>query len=79
MFDIELPAALQPLAYLAGQAWPGPPASETRMSRIAGYLRAAADELDGLIPELARVRAATQQVLVGETAAAADQQFAYQN
>jgi transcriptional regulator with XRE-family HTH domain len=81
MFDLEMPPALQPFTYLAGSAWPGspttdPPASETRMLWLEGYLQAAADGLEALIPDLARVRAATQAVLVGETAAAAERQFA---
>jgi glycerophosphoryl diester phosphodiesterase len=72
--DIEIPSWLQWLAYLAGSQWPT--GSETGMWRIAGYWRSAAGELEALIPDLQRVRSETQTVLTGDTAAAAEQQFA---
>ncbi|OMC13548.1 LuxR C-terminal-related transcriptional regulator [Mycobacterium sp. SP-6446] len=73
--DIQIPAGLQWLAFLAGSRWPARPASESGMWRIGGYLSAAADGLEALIPALARTRAATQAVLSGQTARAADEQF----
>jgi hypothetical protein len=75
MFDLEMPPALQPLSYLAGQAWPAHPASEKRMSWHKDDLWATADGLEALIPQLAWVAAATQSVLVGEMAAAAGRHF----
>jgi hypothetical protein len=74
--DIEIPSWLYWVAYLAGSQWPGHPASENGMWRSAGYWRGAAGELEALIPELQRVRSETQAVLAGQTAQAADQQFA---
>jgi hypothetical protein len=74
--DIEIPPWLYWVAYLAGSQWPGPPASETGCWRDAGYLHAAASQLEALIPELGRVRAQTQAVLSGQTAQATDEQFA---
>ena len=71
--DIEIPPWLQWVSYLAGGEWPQ--GSETGMFRIKEYYYAAAEELEGLIPDLNRVRQETLSVLMGETAEAADEQF----
>jgi hypothetical protein len=76
MFDLEMPPALQPFTYLAGSASSVWSATETGMALIADHFWAFADALEELIPDLARVRAHTQAVLVGEMAAAAERQFA---
>lgn len=72
--DIEIPPSLQWVSYLAGGEWPQ--GSETGMQRIKEYFYAAADELEALIPDLNRVREETLSVLQGETAEAANEQFA---
>jgi uncharacterized protein (DUF885 family) len=72
--DIPFPSWLQWVSYLAGSHWPQ--GSETAWWRTAEHLRATAGEVEALIPELARVRAHTRAVLAGDTAAAADAQFA---
>ncbi|OMC13533.1 hypothetical protein A5736_23050 [Mycobacterium sp. SP-6446] len=74
LMDIGIPPGLRWVSYLVGSAWPT--GSESAMWRIGLCWQSAAGELDGLIPELERVRAATRTVLSGETAAAADEQFA---
>ena len=71
--DIEIPAGLDWVAYLAGSAWPQ--GSETAMSRIGGYWHAHAAALEAQIPDLQTVRSKTQAVLTGETAQAVDQRF----
>ncbi|MED5814292.1 alpha/beta hydrolase [Mycolicibacterium sp. 050232] len=72
--DIEIPPGLQWISYLAGGEWPQ--GSETRTRRLSEYYQNAAEELKTLIPELNRVRGETLSVLFGETADAADKQFA---
>ncbi|MGE2817902.1 glycosyltransferase [Mycobacterium heidelbergense] len=72
--DIQMPAGLRPLAYLAGSAWPAD-ASESGMDRIAAAWYQTAAGFSALIPELKRVCAATQNVLGGHTAQAAHNQF----
>jgi glycerophosphoryl diester phosphodiesterase len=72
--DIQIPAELQWVSYLAGGAWPQ--GSESRMFRIMEHCAAAANDLQDLIPDLNAVRNETLSVLSGETAEAADQQFA---
>jgi hypothetical protein len=52
--DIEIPAGLDWVAYLAGSAWPQ--GSETAMSRIGGYWHAHAAALEAQIPDLQTVR-----------------------
>ena len=74
MGDIEIPAELQWVSYLAGDSWPQ--GSESGMRRVNEYYSvAAAGSLD-LIPELNRVRSETLSVLFGDTAQAAEQHFA---
>ncbi len=72
--DIEIPPGLQWVSYLAGGEWPQ--GSETRTRRLSEYYQNAAEELETLIPELNRVRGETLSVLFGDTADAADKQFA---
>lgn len=72
--DIQIPPSLQWVSYLAGDQWPQ--GSESGMDRINEILKSAADELDGLIPDLNRVRGETLSVLMGETAEVADRHFA---
>ncbi|WP_066902293.1 toxin glutamine deamidase domain-containing protein [Mycolicibacterium houstonense] len=72
--DIEIPPDLQWVSYLAGGEWPQ--GSETRTRRIGEHYQAAAEQLQELIPELSRVRGETLSVLFGETADAAEKQFA---
>ena len=72
--DVPFPADLEWVSYLAGSRWP--PGSESAWWRTAGYVRAAAGELEALVPELERVRLQTQAVLKGQTGHAADRQFA---
>jgi hypothetical protein len=72
--DIQIPPELQWVSYLAGGAWPQ--GSETRMFRINEFYAAAASELQDLIPDLNGVRNETLSVLFGQTADAADEQFA---
>src|SRR5262245_23987926 len=72
--DISFPPELQWVSYLAGGAWPQ--GSETRMGRIGEHFAAAAAELQDLLPDLNRVRNETLSVLAGDTATAAQDQFA---
>ncbi|KMV15170.1 hypothetical protein ACT17_26295 [Mycolicibacterium conceptionense] len=72
--DIQIPPELQWVSYLAGGEWPQ--GSETRTRRIGEHYQAAAEALQDLIPDLNRVRGETMSVLTGDTADAADQQFA---
>lgn len=72
--DIAFPAGLDWVAYLAGSAWPQ--GSETAMSRIGGYWHAHAAAWEAQIPDLQKGRSKIQAVLTGETAQAADRQFA---
>lgn len=71
--DIEIPPNLQWVSYLAGDQWPT--GSETAMARIDEHHQAASRALDALIPALNRVRAQTSAALVGQSAAAVDEQF----
>jgi hypothetical protein len=71
---IEMPASLQWVSYLAGSHWPQ--GDETVMFGLADDWHASAEELDELIPDLNRVRAETMENLSGDTADAAEQQFA---
>jgi len=71
---IEIPPSLQWVSYLAGTEWPQ--GDETGMFRIRDAWHASADDLVDLIPDLNRVRAQVLSVLTGETAKAADEQFA---
>ncbi|MEW2479952.1 alpha/beta hydrolase [Mycobacterium sp. NPDC049093] len=72
--DIQIPPELQWVSYLAGGEWPQ--GSETRTRRIGEHYQAAAEALQELIPDLNRVRGETMSVLTGDTADAADRQFA---
>ncbi|MEX3654969.1 MULTISPECIES: alpha/beta hydrolase [Mycolicibacterium] len=72
--DIQIPPELQWVSYLAGGEWPQ--GSETRTRRIGEHYQAAAEALQDLIPDLNRVRGETMSVLTGDTADAADRQFA---
>src|SRR3954452_17204547 len=72
--DVEIPPWLQWVSYLAGGEWPQ--GSESGMFRIGEHFHGAAADLEDLIPDLNRVRQETHSVLFGETAQAADQQFA---
>ncbi|WP_099041613.1 hypothetical protein [Mycobacterium neglectum] len=72
--DIQIPPSVQWVSYLAGGHWPQ--GSESGMARIHEILAASAEEMDELIPDLNRVRGETLSVLMGETAEAADRQFA---
>ncbi|CRZ17740.1 toxin glutamine deamidase domain-containing protein [Mycolicibacterium neworleansense] len=72
--DIEIPPDLQWVSYLAGGEWPQ--GSETRTRRIGEHYQAAAEAMQELIPELSRVRGETMSVLFGDTAEAAERQFA---
>ncbi|WP_396934194.1 toxin glutamine deamidase domain-containing protein, partial [Mycolicibacterium sp.] len=71
---IEIPPGLQWVSYLTGSEWPQ--GDETAMRRIGDYWRDAASDLSDLIPDLNRVRSETMSVLMGETADAAEEQFA---
>src|SRR5258708_37734997 len=71
---IEIPPSLQWVAYLAGSHWPQ--GDEDGMFRDRDYLHSAAEELRDLIPDLNQVRTETLSVLFGDTAQAAEQQFA---
>lgn len=70
--DIEFPASLRWVTYLAG-GWPA--GSESAMRRMADYFLTAASELRDTQPALSRVREETASVLFGETASAAEAQF----
>ncbi|MGW4100781.1 WXG100-like domain-containing protein, partial [Mycobacterium sp. NPDC004974] len=72
--DIQIPPELQWVSYLAGGEWPQ--GSETRTRRIGEHYQAAAEALQDLVPDLNRVRGETMSVLTGDTADAADRQFA---
>ncbi|WP_319446539.1 MULTISPECIES: alpha/beta hydrolase [unclassified Mycobacterium] len=72
--DIQIPPDLQWVSYLAGGEWPQ--GSETKMFRISEHFADAARELQDLIPDLNRVRNETLSVLFGDTAMAAQHQFA---
>nr|MDT0522616.1 hypothetical protein [Streptomyces sp. DSM 41633] len=72
--DIQIPPELQWVSYLAGGEWPQ--GSETRTRRIGEHYQAAAEALQDLIPDLSRVRGETMSVLFGDTADAAEKQFA---
>ncbi|MGV0742982.1 alpha/beta hydrolase, partial [Mycolicibacterium sp. XJ870] len=72
--DIQIPPELQWVSYLAGGEWPQ--GSETRTRRMGEHYQAAAEQLQDLIPELNRVRGETLSVLFGDTADAAEKQFA---
>ncbi|MGV0809475.1 alpha/beta hydrolase [Mycolicibacterium setense] len=72
--DIQIPPELQWVSYLAGGEWPQ--GSETRTRRIGEHYQAAAEALQELIPDLSRVRGETMSVLFGDTAEAAEKQFA---
>lgn len=72
--DIQIPPELQWVSYLAGGEWPQ--GSETRTRRIGEHYQAAAEALQELVPDLDRVRRETMSVLTGDTADAADRQFA---
>lgn len=71
---IEIPGPLQWVAYLTGSEWPQ--GDETAMFRIGDDWRSASGDLAALIPDLNRVRSETLSVLMGETADAAEEQFA---
>ncbi|MCP9271557.1 WXG100-like domain-containing protein [Mycolicibacterium arenosum] len=71
--DIEIPPSLHWVSYLAGDEWPT--GSETAMALVDEHYQAASRALDALIPELDRVRAQTTEVLVGQSGAAAHEQF----
>ncbi len=72
--DIQIPPELQWVSYLAGGEWPQ--GSETRTRRIGEHYQAAAEALQDLVPDLSRVRGETMSVLFGDTADAAEKQFA---
>ncbi|MEV0672989.1 alpha/beta hydrolase [Mycobacterium sp. NPDC050441] len=72
--DIEIPPSIQWVSYLAGGEWPQ--GSESRTRRIGEHYQSAAEALQDLVPELNRVRGETMSVLFGDTAEAAEQQFA---
>lgn len=74
MFEIEIPPSLQWVSYLAGSTWPHGKA--IGMAQIQDSLHTAAQDLEGLIPNLNNVRAETLSVLFGDLADAADKQFA---
>ncbi|WP_073694056.1 alpha/beta hydrolase [Mycobacterium sp. ST-F2] len=71
---INIPGYLQWVSYLTGSEWPQ--GDEDAMRRIADCWRDAAGDLSDLVPDLNRVRSETMSVLMGETADAAEQQFA---
>lgn len=71
---IQIPGYLQWVSYLTGSEWPQ--GDEDAMRRIGDYWRDAAEDLSDLIPDLNRVRSETLSVLMGETADAAEEQFA---
>jgi hypothetical protein len=72
--DVEIPPWLQWVSYLTGGEWPQ--GSENGMFRMEEHLQAAAEQLNDLIPDLNSVRNETLSRLMGETAQAADGQFA---
>ncbi|MGE2817467.1 hypothetical protein ACQI5H_20320 [Mycobacterium heidelbergense] len=71
--SIEIPGYLQWVSYLAGSEWPD--ADEDGMWRIAQHWSNWSSELMALADGVNKVHAKTISVLVGETAAAADEQF----
>jgi glycerophosphoryl diester phosphodiesterase/pSer/pThr/pTyr-binding forkhead associated (FHA) protein len=73
MGDIYIPPEIQWVSYLAGDHWPQ--GSENGMWGIDEILKAAAEELIDLLPDLNLVRGETLSSLVGDTAAIADEHF----
>jgi hypothetical protein len=71
--SIEIPSYLQWVSYLVGSEWPQ--GDEDGMWRIGEHWQNSSTEMMALIPDLKAVRAQTMAVLVGETAAAAEEQF----
>src|SRR5262245_41417916 len=74
LVTIEIPVGLQWVSYLAGSNWPT--GDEDAMFRIGEHWHASAEQLGDLIPALDRVRHATLSALSGQTATAAQEQFA---
>ena len=71
--SIEIPAYLQWVSYLVGSDWPN--GDEDGMWRTGEHWRSSSSKLMALTPDLNYVRAKMIAVLVGETAAAVDEQF----
>jgi hypothetical protein len=71
---LQIPGSLQWVSYLVGSKWPK--GDEDAMYRVGNHWHFGADEMTALIPELNQVRSSTMSALQGQTAKAAEEQFA---